>query len=99
MCSETVQMTVTRQHLSQTVQSVCVYSISDHLWTIPLSLSLLCRELLMEDKKVDQEGLVEIISSLPPTLSADDVDDFFTLAHHYAHKTPQSFRKVGGALP
>ncbi len=48
----------------------------------------------MEDKEVGQDGLVEIISSLPPTLSADDVDDFFTLAHHYAHKTPQSFRKV-----
>ncbi|XP_064395152.1 TBC1 domain family member 23-like [Halichondria panicea] len=51
------------------------------------------KELLMEDKEVGQDGLVEIISSLPPTLSADDVDDFFTLAHHYAHKTPQSFRK------
>ncbi len=48
----------------------------------------------MGDKEASRDVLTEIIASLPPTLSADDVDDFFTLAHHYAHKTPQSFRKV-----
>ena len=50
----------------------------------------------MENKDISQEELKEIIGSLPRNLMADDIGDFFTIAHHYAHKTPQSFRKVGG---
>ena len=49
----------------------------------------------MTDKEISLDDLKEMLQSLPPTFTADDVDDFFTLAHHYAHKTPQSFRKVG----
>lgn len=60
--------------------------------------TLSARELIMVDKEISSEAIRDIIQSLPPTLTADDVDDFFTLAHHYAQKTPQSFRKVSGRV-
>ena len=48
----------------------------------------------MENTDISQVDLKEIIGSLPRNLAAEDIGDFFTIAHHYAHKTPQSFRKV-----
>lgn len=41
-----------------------------------------------------REELGSTLSSLPCQLSADDIEDFFSLAKYYASRTPQSFRKV-----
>ena len=50
----------------------------------------------MESTGVSREEVASTISSLPCQLSAEDVEDFFSLAHYYASRTPQSFRKVRG---
>lgn len=52
------------------------------------------RELIMENPDATGEELCATISSLPCQLSADDTEDFFSLAQYYASRTPQSFRKV-----
>ena len=48
----------------------------------------------MESEGMGREEVCATISSLPSQLSHDDVEDFFSLAHYYAARTPQSFRKV-----
>ena len=48
----------------------------------------------MESEGMGREEVCAIISSLPGQLSQEDVEDFFSLAHYYAVRTPQSFRKV-----
>ncbi len=49
----------------------------------------------MQDSSASKEAICSAISSLPCQLSAEDIDDFFSLAQYYATRTPQSFRKVG----
>ena len=51
----------------------------------------------MQDSAASQADICHTISSLPRQLSAEDIDDFFSLAQYYAARTPQSFRKVGVA--
>ena len=48
----------------------------------------------MESEGMGREEVCSTISSLPGQLSQEDVEDFFSLAHYYASRTPQSFRKV-----
>ena len=48
----------------------------------------------MESEGMERDDVTRIISSLPGQLSQEDVEDFFSLAHYYACRTPQSFRKV-----
>ena len=48
----------------------------------------------MENPDATGEELCATISTLPCQLSADDTEDFFSLAQYYASRTPQSFRKV-----
>lgn len=48
----------------------------------------------MESEGMGREEVCATISSLPSQLSHEDVEDFFSLAHYYATRTPQSFRKV-----
>ena len=36
----------------------------------------------------------DFLSKAPSSLTVDDLDDFCSLANHYASNTPQSFRKV-----
>ena len=48
----------------------------------------------MESGGMQRDEVCATISSLPTQLSQDDVEDFFSLAHYYASRTPQSFRKV-----
>ena len=58
------------------------------------------REVLMQDSSASKDSICSTISSLPCQLSAEDIDDFFSLAQYYASRTPQSFRKVGmGLMP
>ncbi len=45
-----------------------------------------------------KEQICSAIFSLPLQLSAEDIEDFFSLANYYASRTPQSFRKVGFVL-
>ena len=49
----------------------------------------------MQNSEASNESICSIISTLPCQLSAEDIDDFFSLAQYYAARTPQSFRKVG----
>lgn len=48
----------------------------------------------MQDGMASIEAICATISTLPCQLSAEDIDDFFSLAQYYAARTPQSFRKV-----
>ena len=48
----------------------------------------------MESEGMGREEVCATISTLPSQLSDEDVEDFFSLAHYYATRTPQSFRKV-----
>jgi hypothetical protein len=38
--------------------------------------------------------VLDFLSKAPAKLSNDDLEDFCSLANHYASNTPQSFRKV-----
>ena len=53
----------------------------------------------MESEGMGREEVCATISSLPGQLSHEDVEDFFSLAHYYATRTPQSFRKVSTLIP
>ena len=69
------------------MHSRCVLNVAPtHVYT---------REVLMQDSSASSDDLCSTISSLPCQLSAEDIDDFFSLALYYAARTPQSFRKVG----
>ena len=48
----------------------------------------------MDSEGMGREEVCSTISSLPGQLAHEDVEDFFSLAHYYATRTPQSFRKV-----
>ena len=52
----------------------------------------------MESEGMGRDEVCATISSLPGQLSHEDVEDFFSLAHYYASRTPQSFRKVLSSL-
>ncbi|XP_052258806.1 TBC1 domain family member 23-like isoform X2 [Dreissena polymorpha] len=51
------------------------------------------REQILEAENRDKQFIVELISSFPSALEAEDIEDFCTLAQYYASKTPQSFRR------
>ena len=71
-------------------KSVC--SLQEPTWLLS---PFPCRELLLEGSPMSQEELCSTLSSIPGQLSAEDIEDFFSLAQYYASRTPQSFRKVG----
>ena len=48
----------------------------------------------MENSDATREEIASTLTSIPCQLSSGDINDFFSLAHYYASKTPQSFRKV-----
>ena len=48
----------------------------------------------MENSDASREEIAGTLTSIPCQLSSADINDFFSLAHYYASKTPQSFRKV-----
>ena len=52
------------------------------------------RENVMENSDASREEIASTLTSIPCQLSSVDINDFFSLAHYYASKTPQSFRKV-----
>lgn len=60
---------------------------------LALVMILNAKELVMGSEGVSRDDVCATISSLPGQLSHDDVEDFFSLAHYYASRTPQSFRK------
>jgi hypothetical protein len=60
---------------------------------LALVMILNAKELVMESEGMGREEVCATISSLPGQLSHEDVEDFFSLAHYYATRTPQSFRK------
>lgn len=57
-------------------------------------MALYYRENVMENSDASREEIAGTLTSIPCQLSSADVNDFFSLAHYYASKTPQSFRKV-----
>ena len=52
------------------------------------------RENVMENSDASREEIAATLTGIPCQLSSADINDFFSLAHYYASKTPQSFRKV-----
>jgi hypothetical protein len=67
---------------------------SDPFLVFYLALVLLinAKETIMEEDHSCEE-LIEMISTFPCQLAADDVDDFCTLAEYYIVRTPQSMRQ------
>ncbi|CAG5115951.1 unnamed protein product [Candidula unifasciata] len=51
------------------------------------------RDSILESKDQSRGELVDLISTFPQALEAEDVEDFCSLAQYYASKTPQSFRR------
>ncbi len=74
-------------------QSAIIMYFSSCTHSISVAVIGLHRELVVEGG-AGKEELGSTLSSLPSQLSADDIDDFFSLAKYYASRTPQSFRKV-----
>lgn len=51
------------------------------------------KEVVLAEEMESKEELIKFLASPPTNLEAADIDDLFSLAHHYYSKTPASFRK------
>ncbi|KAL4229019.1 hypothetical protein ACF0H5_012057 [Mactra antiquata] len=86
--------------------SVCDLKVILTMWDVYLQTSdpFLCffmalvilvnaRDQLLEAEDKDKQTIIDLISSFPSALEAEDIEDFCSLAQYYASKTPQSFRR------
>ncbi|CAF1012052.1 unnamed protein product, partial [Didymodactylos carnosus] len=60
---------------------------------LALVLLMFAKEHVFEMGEADKNEIVEFLSKAPSNLSENDLEDFCSLANHYASNTPQSFRK------
>uniref|UniRef100_A0A2R5LAK4 TBC1 domain family member 23 n=2 Tax=Ornithodoros turicata TaxID=34597 RepID=A0A2R5LAK4_9ACAR len=74
--------------------------LSDPFLVFYLSLVLLAntKEEIFSRKNESKETLIELITSAPCALEAEDIEDFCSLAQFYATRTPQSFSREYHAL-
>ncbi|KAH9504514.1 hypothetical protein Btru_063009 [Bulinus truncatus] len=72
-----------------------IFQHADPFLILFMSLVILvnARETILDTKEQSKAELIEIISTLPQALEAEDIEDFCSLAQYYASKTPQSFRR------
>ncbi|CAM4866542.1 unnamed protein product [Rotaria socialis] len=60
---------------------------------LALVLLMFAKEQLLTMAGKEKNEIISYLSKAPSNLSMDDLDDFCSLANHYASNTPQSFRK------
>ncbi|CAF3881411.1 unnamed protein product [Rotaria sp. Silwood2] len=60
---------------------------------LALVLLMFAKEQLLEMVDKEKNEIISFLSKAPSNLTVDDLDDFCSLANHYASNTPQSFRK------
>ncbi|KAM7314729.1 TBC1 domain family member 23 isoform X3 [Ixodes scapularis] len=74
--------------------------LSDPFLLFYLSLVLLAntKEEIMSRKDDSKAALIELISSAPCALEAEDIEDFCSLAQFYSTRTPQSFSREYHAI-
>ncbi|XP_077150254.1 TBC1 domain family member 23 isoform X1 [Ranitomeya variabilis] len=51
------------------------------------------KEVVLSEEMESKEELIKFLESPPTNLDVADIEDLFSLAHHYYSKTPASFRK------
>ncbi|KAG8590713.1 hypothetical protein GDO81_006861 [Engystomops pustulosus] len=51
------------------------------------------KEVVLAEEMNSKEELIKFLESPPTNLEVADIEDLFSLAHHYYSKTPASFRK------
>ncbi|XP_063812312.1 TBC1 domain family member 23 isoform X1 [Pseudophryne corroboree] len=51
------------------------------------------KDVILAEEMESKEELIKFLESPPTHLEVGDIEDLFTLAHHYYSKTPASFRK------
>ncbi|CAF3016110.1 unnamed protein product [Rotaria sp. Silwood2] len=68
---------------------------ADHFFIFFLALVLLmfAKEQMFEMADKEKDEIISFLSKAPSNLTNDDLEDFCSLANHYASNTPQSFRK------
>ncbi|CAF4042349.1 unnamed protein product [Rotaria magnacalcarata] len=84
----------------------CSSDVTLHLWDgyfqhadqffiffLALVLLMFAKEQLFEMVDKEKNEVIDFISKAPANLTTDDLEDFCSLANHYASNTPQSFRK------
>ncbi|CAF3202990.1 unnamed protein product [Rotaria socialis] len=84
----------------------CSSDVTRHLWDgyfqhadqffiffLALVLLMFVKEQLFEMIDKEKDEVINLISKAPANLTTDDLEDFCSLANHYASNTPQSFRK------
>ncbi|CAF1159072.1 unnamed protein product [Adineta steineri] len=60
---------------------------------LALVLLMFAKEQVFEMANKEKNEIIEFLSKAPSNLTNDDLEDFCSLANHYASTTPQSFRK------
>ncbi|CAF0721847.1 unnamed protein product [Didymodactylos carnosus] len=60
---------------------------------LALVLLMFAKEHLFKMSGADKSEIIKFLSQAASNLSANDLEDFCSLANHYASNTPQSFRK------
>ena len=72
-----------------------IFQHADPFLVLFMALVILinARDTILESKDQSKEEIIDIISSFPQALEADDVEDFCSLAQYYASKSSQSFRR------
>ncbi|XP_044140410.1 TBC1 domain family member 23 isoform X2 [Bufo gargarizans] len=56
------------------------------------------KEVVLAEEMESKEELIKFLESPPTNLDVGDIEDLFSLAHHYYIKTPASFRKDNQSL-
>ncbi|XP_040279233.1 TBC1 domain family member 23 isoform X2 [Bufo bufo] len=56
------------------------------------------KEAVLAEEMESKEELIKFLESPPTNLDVGDIEDLFSLAHHYYIKTPASFRKDNQSL-
>ncbi|KAM3933300.1 TBC1 domain family member 23 isoform 2-T2 [Leptodactylus fuscus] len=56
------------------------------------------KEIVLAEEMKSKEELIKFLESPPTNLEVADIEDLFSLAHHYYIKTPASFRKDNQSL-
>ncbi|CAF0727300.1 unnamed protein product [Rotaria sordida] len=60
---------------------------------LALVLLMFAKEQVLDMADKEKNEIINFLSKAPSNLTVDDLDDFCSLANHYASNTPQSFRK------
>lgn len=71
------------------------YTESDPYFVFFLMLVMVlnAKDQILELSSKSKSNIIDMITNFPSQLGADDIEDFCALAHYYAVRTPNSYRK------